>query len=148
MFSRLNVLSITGLKDPEKCGRTLLENAATSSALYCERKMETHQAQLQRRRHRRQKERAVSSHLKAARAQEAAEQVASLCQQFAQQISLYCSASHGAIQHPPPVSGQTVDILLPNRSSNAVQDNVHTLTCKIRNNCSNKLKPERCEYFI
>lgn len=41
MFSRLNMLSITGLKDPEKCGKTLSENAATSSALYCERKMET-----------------------------------------------------------------------------------------------------------
>lgn len=38
MFSRLNVLSITGFKQPEKCGKTLCENALTRSALYCEGK--------------------------------------------------------------------------------------------------------------
>lgn len=138
MFSRLNVLSITGLKDPEKCGKTLCENAVTSSALYCERKMGPHQAKLQRR----GTERGVSPHLKAARAQEAAEQATSLGQQSAQQISLYCPASHGSIQHPPPISGQTVDIVLPNMSSNAVKDNVYTLTWEIITISSNKLKTE------
>ena len=138
--SRLNVLSITGLKDPEKCGNTLCENAVTSSALYCKGKMGTDQAQLQRRRHRWDEEWGVSSHLKAARAQEAAEQVTSLGQQLAQQFSIDCSASHGAIQHPPAISGQTADIFLPNMSANAVKDDVHTLTWEMITICSNKQK--------
>lgn len=72
------MLSITGLKDPEKCGKTLCENAATSSALYCERKMGTRQAQLQRRWYGRHIEHSALSHLKAARAQEAGKQATSL----------------------------------------------------------------------
>lgn len=41
MSSRLNVLSITGLKEAawsEKCGNTLCEKAPIRSALYCEEK--------------------------------------------------------------------------------------------------------------
>lgn len=140
MFSRSNVLSITGLNDPQKCGKTLCEKAATRLALYFgEKKMGSHQTQL-RRRHRRHEERGFSSHLEAAGAQEAAEQVTSLCQQFAQQVSLDCSATHGAVQHPPTIQGQTADVLLPDVPPDAVKDNIHPFTCEI--------KPELCKYFI
>lgn len=71
------MLSITGFRDPEKCGRTLCENAVTRSALYFEKKRGAHQAQPQRRRYRRD-DGGVSSHLKAAGAQETAVQVTSL----------------------------------------------------------------------
>lgn len=73
------MLSITGLSGAvwsEKCGNTLCEKAFTSSSLYCEQKMQSQSQEaaaaaasyLM----------AFSSHLQAARAEEAAEQAAPL----------------------------------------------------------------------
>lgn len=72
-----------------------------------------------------------NSYLKAARAEEAAEQVASFGEQFAEQVSLHCPSSHGAVQHPPAIGGQRAHILLPVTPANAVKDDVCAPACEI-----------------
>lgn len=73
-----------------------------------------------------------NSYLQAARAEETSEQVASLGQQFAQQISLYRPPSHGAVQHPPAIDGQRAHIWLPVAPTNGIKDHICSLACEIR----------------
>lgn len=73
----------------------------------------------------------LNSHLKTARAEEAAEQVSSLGEQFTQKISLHHPATHGAVQHPPAIGGQAAHILLPVTPTNAVEYDVCSPSCEI-----------------
>lgn len=137
MSSRLNVRSITGLRVAgwsEKYGNTLPVKAFTRSALYCERKMQSTLTWVsaEMTKHSCCVTSVFNSYLQAARAEETSEQVASLGQQFAQQISLYRPPSHGAVQHPPAIDGQRAHIWLPVAPTNAIKDHICSLACEIR----------------
>lgn len=75
----------------------------------------------------------MDPHLKAAGAEEAAEQEASLGEQSAQEVSLHRSASHGAVQDPSAVHGQRAHVCLPVTPTNAVKDHVRSSACEIPN---------------